>query len=176
METIMKKIVSSAVAVLFAFATTAAFAQGPSDAQIAGIVVAANTVDINAGHLAEKMSKNPEVKKFAKQMVTDHSGVNKQAGALAKKLKLKPEDSDTSKSLKDGGQANVTKLKGLKGAEFDKAYVDNEVAYHQSVIDALDKTLIPSAQNAELKDLLVKTRPAFVAHLDHAKMIQSSLK
>jgi putative membrane protein len=174
----MKKIISSAVAVLFACAGTAAFAQssGPSDAQIAGIVVAANKVDINAGHLAEKMSKNAEVKKFAKQMVTDHTGVNKQASALAMKLKLKPEDSDTSKSLKDGGQANVTKLKGLKGAEFDKAYVDNEVAYHQSVIDALDKTLVPSAQNAELKDLLVKVRPAFVAHLDHAKMIQSSLK
>jgi putative membrane protein len=175
---IMKKIVSSTIAILFACVTTAAFAQsgGPSDAQIAGIVVTANQVDIDAGKLAGKKASSPEVRKFAKQMVTDHTGVNKQAGALAKKLKLTPQDSDTSKSLKDGGQANVAKLKGLKGADFDKAYVDNEVAYHQAVIDALDKTLIPSAQNAELKELMVKVRPAFVAHLDHAKMIQSSLK
>jgi putative membrane protein len=175
---IMKKIVSSTIAIVFACVTTAAFAQsgGPSDAQIAGIVVTANQVDIDAGKLAEKKASSPEVRKFAKQMVTDHTGVNKQAGALAKKLKLTPQDSDTSKSLKDGGQANVAKLKGLKGADFDKAYVDNEVAYHQAVIDALDKTLIPSAQNAELKELMVKVRPAFVAHLDHAKMIQSSLK
>jgi putative membrane protein len=85
-------------------------------------------------------------------------------------------DSDTSKSLLDGGKANIAKLKGLQGAAFDKAYVDNEVAYHQAVIDALDKTLIPSAHNAELKDLMVKVRPAFVAHLEHARMMQASMK
>lgn len=164
-----------AASVLLA-ATGAAFAQTPSDAQIAGIVVTANTVDIDAGKLAQKMSKNKEVKAFAKQMVTDHTGVNKQATALVKKLHVTPADSDTSKSLKSGGDANIAKLKGLKGAAFDKAYVENEVGYHQAVIDALDKTLIPNAQNAELKDTLVKVRPAFVAHLEHAKHIQASMK
>ena len=174
----MKKIVHSVIAGALAFATTALFAQSaaPNDAQIAGIVVTANTVDIDAGKLAQKMSRNKEVKQFGKQMVTDHSGVNKQATALVTKLKVKPEDSDTSKSLKDGGAANISKLKGLKGAEFDKAYVDNEVTYHQAVIDALDKTLIPNAKNAELKNLLEKVKPAFVAHLEHAKQIQTSLK
>jgi putative membrane protein len=157
-------------------AASGAFAQAPSDAQIAGIVVTANQVDIDAGKLAQKMSKNKEVKDFAKQMVTDHTGVNKQATALVKKLHVTPAESDTAKSLKSGGDANIAKLKALKGAAFDHAYVDNEVAYHQAVIDALDKTLIPSAQNAELKDTLVKVRPAFVAHLEHAKHIQASLK
>lgn len=157
-------------------ASNAALAQAPSDAQIAGIVVTANTVDINAGKLAQKMSKNKEIKAFAKQMVTDHSGVNKQATALVTKLHVTPANSDTSKSLKAGGDANIATLKALKGAAFDKAYVDNEVGYHQAVIDALDKTLIPSAQNAELKDTLVKVRPAFVAHLEHAKHIQASIK
>jgi putative membrane protein len=173
----MKKSIAAALSCL-AFATTAAFAQGggPNDAQIAGIVVTANTVDIDAGKLAEKKSNNKEVKAFAKQMVTDHTGVNKQATALVKKLKVKPEDSDTAKSLKKGGDENLKKLKGLKGNDFDKAYIDNEVTYHQAVIDALDKTLIPSAQNAELKETLVKTRPAFVAHLEHAKSIQQSMK
>jgi putative membrane protein len=173
----MNKVISF-IASLFAFATTAAFALSapPNDAQIAGIVVTANTVDIDAGKLAQKMSKNKEVQQFGKQMVTDHSGVNKQATALVKKLKVKPQDSDTSKSLKDGGAANISKLKGLKGAEFDKAYVDNEVSYHQAVIDALDKTLVPNAKNTELKDTLEKVRPAFVAHLEHARQIQQSLK
>lgn len=174
----MKKIISAIAASLFAFSGAAVFAQSaaPNDAQIAAIVVAANTVDINAGKLAEKQSHNKEVKAFAKQMVTDHTGVNKQATALVKKLKVTPEPSDTSKSLTEGGKANIAKLKGLKGAEFDKAYIDNEVTYHQEVIDALDKTLIPNAKNEELKDTLVKVRPAFVAHLEHAKQIQASMK
>ena len=146
-----------------------------NDAQIASIVVTANQVDVDAGKLAASTSTSAEVKKFAQLMVTDHTGVNKQAGALVTKLKVTPEPNDTSKSLKQGGDANVASLKTLSGAAFDRAYVDHEVAYHQQVIDALDKTLVPSAQNAELKALLVKVRPAFVAHLDHAKHVQAGL-
>ncbi|WP_234815045.1 DUF4142 domain-containing protein [Noviherbaspirillum denitrificans] len=170
--------IALSIAGLFACGAAPAFSQSsaPNDAQIAGIVVTANTVDIDAGKLAEKMSGNKEVKAFAKQMVTDHTGVNKQATALVKKLKVTPEDSDTSKSLKEGGDANMAKLKGLKGKEFDSAYIAHEVTYHQAVIDALDKTLIPNAKNAELKATLEKVRPAFVAHLEHAKHLQSSMK
>ncbi|MES3039215.1 MAG: DUF4142 domain-containing protein [Bdellovibrionota bacterium] len=149
---------------------------GPTDAQIAAIVVAANTVDIEAGQLAKTNATHPEVKKFAEQMVTDHTSVNKSAVELVTKLKVTPQDNPTSNSLKTAGKQNIAKLKGLKGAAFDKAYVDNEVAYHQSVLDAVDKVLIPSAQNAELKALLVKVRPAFVAHLEHAKHIQTTIK
>ena len=166
-----------AVAVALFSATFAVSAQNakPNDAQIAAIVVTANQVDIDAGKLAESKSKNKDVQAFAKQMVTDHTGVNKAATDLVTKLKVKPEDNPTAQSLKSGGDQNEKKLKGLSGAAFDKAYVAHEVDYHQAVIDAMDKTLIPSAQNAELKALLVKVRPAFVAHLDHAKHLQSSL-
>jgi putative membrane protein len=174
----MKKVFSGLAVSLLVLGTATAIAQSgaPNDAQIAGIVVAANTVDINAGKLAESQSNNKDVKAFAKQMITDHTGVNKQATALVKKLNVTPEESDTSKSLKKNGAATVSKLKGMKGKDFDKAYIDNEVTYHQIVIDALDKTLIPNAKKPELKDTLVKVRPAFVAHLDHAKHIQASLK
>jgi putative membrane protein len=150
-------------------------AQGVDDAQIAAIVVTANQVDIDAGKLASSMATSPDVKKFGQQMVTDHTGVNKQATELVTKLHVTPKDNPTAQSLKAEGQKNVAHLKTLKGAAFDKAYVDNEVTYHQQVLDALDKTLIPSASNAELKALLVKVRPAFVAHLEHAKQIQASL-
>ena len=151
-------------------------AQGVTDPQIASIVVTANQVDIDAGKLAVARSTDAAVKSFAQLMITDHTGVNKQAVDLVTKLKVTPKDNPTSTSLKEGGAANVASLKKLKGAAFDKAYIDHEVAYHQQVLDALDKTLIPNASNAELKALLVKVRPAFVAHLEHAKTIQSSLK
>ena len=157
-------------------APTAVFAQSINDAQIASIVVTANQVDVDAGKLAAATTRNAEVKKFAQLMVTDHTGVNKQAVDLATKLKVTPQDNDTSKSLKAGGEKNVATLKTLKDAAFDKAYVDHEVEYHQAVLDAVDKTLIPNASNAELKALLVKVRPAFVTHLEHAKHLQSSLE
>jgi putative membrane protein len=154
---------------------TAAWAQAPNDAQIAAIVVTANQVDIEAGKLAQSKATNPEVKAYGAMMVTDHTGVNKQATDLAAKLGVKPEDNPTAQSLKSGGADNIKNLKTLSGAAFDKAYIDHEVEYHQAVLDALDKTLIPSAQNAELKALLVKVRPAFMAHLEKAKQIQASL-
>jgi putative membrane protein len=162
--------------VLF-LAPAMAFAQGkgPSDPQIAGIVVTANQIDIDAGKLAKAQSKTKQVQDFAQQMITDHTAVNKQAAALAQKLGVKPEDSDTSRSLKQAAAEATKKLKGLKGAQFDQAYIENEVAYHQQVLDAIDKVLIPSAQNAELKALIVKVRPAIATHLEHAKHIQASL-
>jgi putative membrane protein len=160
-----------------AFGATGAWAQGagPSDAQIAAIVVMANQVDIDAGKLAKTKAHSPEVKEFAQRMITDHGGVNKSATELVQKLHVTPEPSSTSENLKKGGDENVAKLKTLSGAAFDKAYIDHEVAYHEAVLSALDKTLIPSAQNAELKALLVKVRPAFVAHLDMAKQLQAQL-
>ena len=166
------KLAVAAVAFVLPFA---ALAQAPSDPQIAGIVVTANQIDVDAGKLAKSKSKNKEVQKFAQQMITDHTAVNKQAGALAKKLGVKPEDSDTAKSLKKGAQENMANLKKLKGASFDRAYVEHEVAYHEQVLGAIDKVLIPSAQNAELKGLIEKVRPAIQAHLDHAKHLQEDL-
>jgi putative membrane protein len=148
---------------------------GPTDPQIAQIVVTANQVDIDAGKLAVGKTKDKDIKAFAQQMITDHGAVNKQAGDLVNKLKVKPEPNPTSDSLKKGGDESNAKLKKLTGAAFDKAYVDHEVDYHQQVLDAIDKTLVPSAKNEELKALIVKVRPAFVAHLDHAKMLQSKM-
>ena len=153
----------------------AAPAPAINDAQIAHIVVTANAVDSAAGQLAKTKGASKAVKDFGQTMVNDHSGVNKQAVALATKLNVTPEDNDTSRQLKSGGDANLAKLQGLSGEAFDKAYIDNEVTYHQTVLDAIDKTLIPNAQNADLKALLVKARPAIAAHLERVKSIQSSL-
>ncbi len=169
------KILSLALGICWIAAAAAATTGAPTDPQIAAIVVTANQVDIDAGNLAKSKGSSAEVKAFAQQMVTDHTGVNKAATELVQKLHVTPQDSATSASLKKGGDENLAHLRTLSGADFDRAYVDHEVAYHQAVLDAMDSALIPNAQNAELKALLVKVRPAFVAHLEHAKHIQAAL-
>ena len=156
-------------------ATVSATGQTITDAQIASIVVTANQVDIDAGKLAASRAADAAVREFGQQMVTDHANVNRVATELVTKLRVTPADNPTSQALKAGGDKNLESLRSLNGEKFDQAYVDHEVAYHQQVLDALDKTLIPGAQNAELKALLVKVRPAFVAHLSHAKQLQAKL-
>lgn len=170
----MKNLGIAFVATLFLVAGPV-LAQAPNDAQIAAIVVAANQVDIDTGKLAQSRASNAEVKAFGKQMVTDHTAVNKQAAALVKKLKVKPQDNSTSRSLKSGGTKSLKSLRKLKGTAFDKAYMDHEITYHEQVIDAIKKTLIPSAKNEELKNLLTAGLSLFEGHLEHARQIQGSL-
>ena len=166
-----------AVAVVLACAAVGSQAQGaaPTDSQIAAIVVTANQVDIDAAKLAISKSHSKDVKAFAQEMVKDHGAVNKSATALVHKLKVTPEASDTSQSLKKGGDDNLVDLRKLKNTDFNRAYIDHEVTYHEAVLGAIDKTLIPNAKNVELKALLEKSRPVFVEHLDHAKRLQASM-
>ncbi|MEO6874224.1 MAG: DUF4142 domain-containing protein [Opitutaceae bacterium] len=166
--------IQTSILLALGLAAVPAYAQKqPTDAQIAAIVVVANQVDIDAGTLVAAKSADPEVQKFAHTMVTDHTAVNQSATDLVTKLQVTPEANETSRALKDGGDKNLENLRTLSGTALDKAYVDHEVAYHEQVIQALDDVLIPNAQNAELKALLVKVRPIFVEHLNHAKHLQS---
>lgn len=170
----MKIPLLTAASIVLLLAAAPAFAQ-IDDAQIAAIVVTANQVDIDAGKLAAERSKNPEVVEFAKLMITDHTGVNEAATELVTRLGVTPKENPTSESLKQGGDENLARLRKLEGAAFDTAYAEHEVAYHQQVIEAIDGTLIPGATNEELKALLVKVRPAFDAHLEHARQLLESL-
>jgi len=154
----------------------AAFAAGPTDPQIAHIAYTAGTIDIAAAKQALSKTSNKEVKAFAQDMVRDHEAVNKKALDLVKKLKVTPEDNDTSKTLQKNASAKLDELSKLKGAEFDKAYVANEVAYHKAVDNALETTLIPSASNADLKSLLETGLKIFQGHEQHAEHVASELK
>lgn len=147
-----------------------------TDAEIAAIVVAANATDANMGEFAATRATNSAVKEFAKTMTRDHRAVNEQAGALVAKLGVKPVENETSRKLVNDGNAVRAELAKKSGADFDRAYIAHEVAYHQAVIDAVDQTLIPNAQNAELKKLITDVRPALVAHLKHAQQLQSTLR
>lgn len=146
-----------------------------SDPQIANIAVTAHKIDVERGQYALKHTRNDEVKQFAEQMVNDHQAGIKEAVDLAKRLGVKPEPSAVSKSLQDGAKTASARLKKEKGEKFDKDYIDTEVAYHQAVIDAVKNTLVPGAQNADLKTLLQNAVPTLEGHLQHAKMVQSQL-
>jgi putative membrane protein len=146
-----------------------------SDAEIAHIAVTANRLDTEGGELAKTKTKNPEVRQFAETMIKDHTAVNAEAGALAQRLNLTPADNTTSQQLVQDAERAKTELSSKSGPEFDRSYIANEVVYHEAVLNALDQRLIPNAQNAELKALLEKVRPAIQAHLDMAKTLQGKL-
>jgi putative membrane protein len=156
----------------------AALAQSakPTDPQIAHIAYTAGVIDITAAKQALSKASNKDVKAFAEDMVRDHEAVNKQALALVKKLNVTPEDNDTSKTLSKNAAAKLDELGKLSGAAYDKAYVANEVAYHKAVNSALDTTLIPSANNAELKSLLQTGLKIFQGHQQHAEHVAAELK
>ena len=156
----------------------AAFAQGakPTDPQIAHIAYTAGVIDIAAAKQALAKSGNKEVKAFAEDMVRDHEAVTKQALDLVKKLKVTPEDNDTSRALTKQAAAKRDELAKLNGVAFDKAYVANEVAYHKTVNGALENTLIPSASNADLKGLLQTGLKIFQGHQQHAEHVAADVK
>ncbi|OPY98656.1 hypothetical protein A5906_31635 [Bradyrhizobium sacchari] len=154
----------------------ASAAEKPTDPQIAHIAYTAGVIDINAAKQAQKKAKNKDVKAFAEDMLRDHEAVNKQALALVKKLNVTPEDNDTSKALSKQASDKLAELDKLSGAAFDKAYVANEVAYHKAVNSALETQLIPSASNAELKDLLQTGLKVFRGHQQHAEHVAAELK
>jgi putative membrane protein len=168
----------SAVIAALSLLGSPALAQGakPTDPQIAHIAYTAGVIDINAAKQAISKASNKDVKSFAEDMVRDHEAVNKQALDLVKKLKVTPEDNDTSKTLSKQAADKLAELDKLKGPEYDKAYVANEVAYHKAVNGALETQLIPSASNAELKGLLQTGLKIFQGHQQHAEQVAAKLK
>lgn len=145
-----------------------------TDPEVASIAVVANQIDISYAELAKQKSKDAEVLKFAATMATDHKAVIDQAVALATRLGVTPKDNAVSKQLQADAEKTRKSLAAKSGASFDKAYIDNEVAYHKAVIAVLETRLIPESENKELKDLLTNVMPAFKAHLSHAEMVQKN--
>lgn len=166
-------LISAAAAVALAAPAQAA---NPTDPQIAHIAYTAGNIDIAAAKQALKMSKNKAVRSFAQEMVRDHQAVNAKALALVKKLHVTPEANGTSASLVKAANAERAKLRKLRGAAFDREYINNEVSYHKTVNGALSSTLIPSAHNGELKSLLQTGLKLFQEHQAHAEQLAAKLK
>jgi putative membrane protein len=147
-----------------------------SDPEVAHAAVTANQIDINAAELAKTKTNDGDVKKFAQTMIDDHKAVIGQASDLAKKLGVTPKENDLSKKLLADADKARKDLSAYSGKQFDKKYIDHEVAYHKAVIDAVEKVLIPQTDNQELKALLQNVVPALKAHLQHAEMLQKNIK
>ena len=163
-------------AALLVMAAPAIAADGPTDPQIAHIAYTAGAIDIAAAKQALARSHNKAVRSFAQEMVRDHQAVNDKALALVKKLHVTTQDNPTSDALSKQAKATLDKLSHLSGSAYDRAYVDNEVAYHKTVNGALEKTLIPSAKNGELKSLLETGLTLFREHQAHAEQVAKGLK
>jgi putative membrane protein len=146
-----------------------------SDAEVASVAVVANQIDINYAELAKKKSTNPEILRFAETMASDHKAVISQAAALVQKLGVTPKDNAVSQKLLSDAEKTKKQLSAKKGKAFDKAYIDNEVAYHKAVIAAVETLLIPETENAELKSLLQNVLPALKTHLEHATHVQKQI-
>lgn len=173
---LIRPIAAFAALCLLSVASLAQAADKPTDPQIAHIAYTAGVIDIEAAKQALAKSKNKEVVAFAKDMVRDHEAVNAQALDLVKKLKITPEDNDTSKALSHAAAEERAKLAKLDGAAFDKAYIENEVAFHKQVNNELETVLIPSATHAELKSLLESGLKIFKGHQLHAENVAAKLK
>lgn len=143
-----------------------------TDPEIASVAVVANQVDINYAKIAKQKSKNADVRKFAQTMLSDHQAVINQATALVKKLGVTPKNNSLSRKLLADAEKTKKTLRGKSSKSFDKAYIDNEVAYHKAVISTVNDILIPQSQNADLKKLLQDVVPTLNTHLEHAEMVQ----
>ena len=172
----LSKTAMLSAAALLVLATPAAAANAPTDPQIAHIAYTAGNLDVAAGKQALARSHNAAVRSFAELMIRDHQAVNEQALTLVKKLHVTPEANPTSASLSKSASDTLDRLSHLSGHAYDRAYVENEVAYHKAVNTALESTLIPNAKNAELKALLETGLTLFREHQAHAEQIAKGLK
>jgi putative membrane protein len=163
------------IAILSTIAGVAQANSKLSDAEVASVAVIANQIDVSYGEIAKERSRDQDILKFAETMIGDHNAVISQAAALVKKLGVTPKDNVVSQKLLADAKKTKETLRSKSGKAFDKAYIDNEVAYHKAVIEAVEGLLIPETDNKELKDLLHNVVPALKTHLEHAIMVQGKL-
>lgn len=145
------------------------------DPTIVAIFDAANTYDIEAASLAIKKGTTPRIRDFASMLVKAHTGARQQGRDLAKKLGVTPTPPAVNPLAADH-EAAMKKLRGLSGTAFDRAFLENEIAYHKAVIGAVQNTLLPAIQNAELKAFVVRISPVFVQHEQAAEQLLAQMK
>lgn len=170
MSHLFKHLALSVCAAAFAVSTAMA---APGDGEIMAIAHAANTAEIDTGRLAKSRAQNPQVRQFAQQMIQDHTAMNAE---LAKNLDLELMDNDESQRIREDALASLDRLKGLQGAEFDRAYIESQVEMHEKVIALMQGELIPNARNPQLKSTLDKAAPKVQSHLKMARQIRTAME
>lgn len=174
----MKKLVIALFALAFLSGAPAAAQDAASlnDLEIAHVAYTADNIDIRYAHLALALSQSPEVRNFAETMIRDHTAVNEQALALLEKLGAEAQDNFLSRTLNADAEKIIDGLSVLRGAEFDRAYAENELAYHKAVNGLVANTFIPNIENAEVKALFEQGLEIFRAHEGHAEQMAQALR
>jgi len=140
-----------------------------TDGQVANVLVTINENELDSAKIALKRAKGSAAKSYAKEMKTAQEKNLKDTKDLAKKNKLGLDSSNVSKSIdKDAGNANK-EIKKAKDADFDKAYLNEQVSLNQNALDTLNKVLIPATHDPELKRYLEATTKDMETQLDKAK-------
>ena len=150
--------------------------EGPSDANILAIMLAANNTDVSYAKLVPGRSQNASIRNFAANMVTAHTAVNQQLNDLTNRINITPEENKESLDFRDESTTKRDLMRELEGHTFDSTYIANEITYHTKLLQTLDKELIPDADNAQIKQALMQIRPAVQAHLDHAMSVRANLR
>ena len=145
-----------------------------TDANIVALLDEANKADSSAGAVARDKATDPGVKAFARLMMSEHHALRAQGEALAKQLKLTPEP-PANDPVKAAAETEMAALRATpKGPQFDRTYIDQEVAVHKAVIDLAEQAH-GATQNEELKGLIEKAKPFLEKHLKQAEELQGKL-
>lgn len=174
-----KTAVALSLAGLVAFTAAPVLSQetrdsGPDDATIVAIFDLANTADIETGKMAVEKGSSKEVRDFGAMLARDHENVRKMGRDLAKKLNVTPTPPKDDQMAKDHAAA-LKRLASLEGPAFDRAFLQHEAAFHKAVIHAIESSLLPAIDNAEVKALVEKVAPAFTAHMLAAQELEKRL-
>lgn len=146
-----------------------------TDNQIVEIMRVVNQAEIQTSQLAASKATNPQVKEFATQMLSEHKKNMNTQKELVQKANMKPEPNKVSQTLQTDAKTKMTDLKAAKGTDFDRRFMNIQVAMHQKVHDDLTQRLIPNAKNPQLKVFLQTTEDHIEKHLARAKEIQASV-
>lgn len=148
---------------------------GPTDGEIAAILLAANNTDISYAKLAPTRAQSQAIKDFAARMLTDHTGVNALVNDLVASSNITPEENKTSLDFRDESAMKRDLMRELSGRAFDTTYIANEITYHTRLLAAIDGTLLPAVRSTPLRQLITNIRPAVAAHLEHAQQVRTGL-
>ena len=146
-----------------------------SDGNAIAIILAANNTDLSYARLVPSRTRTASVRAFAERMTTDHTILNTRVNDIAMRNDITAEDHPLSLDFRDHSADRRDILRELEGARFDSTYASNEIQYHRELLDAIDRVLLPSARNRELREFVTQLRPAVSAHLAHAEQMRAAL-
>jgi putative membrane protein len=146
-----------------------------SDAEVIGVVIAANQGELDMAELALKKAATPDVKKFAMVMKSTNRSELEKDKALEKKAKIEGATSDDATSLKTDTEMAKGALEMKDGKAFDRAYLDSQMKKAKEVLAVIDNRLLPNAANDELKTMLGDMRKAVADRLAKAEKLAEKL-